>query len=149
MSDFWAFLYGFCWAWVTIKRLWSARSLQQISPRVRTPFWTKNSRTFPRTLKDTFFIFQGLHSMLKKPWVYVFFSSSTTWAILSWRSFCVRVVQSKHRNSRTSQHRLQFSRTFKDFQGACEPWSQRPFLKKKIGQSIKLKKQGTCSYKRN
>ena len=60
-------------------------------------------------------------SAKKEPWVYVFFSSSTTWVILSRRSFCVYSfffgvllkLLSYRWNSRTFQHRLQLSRTFK------------------------------------
>ena len=47
-------------------------------------FGIKNSRTF----KDTFPIFQGFLSA-KESLESVFFGSFTTWAILSWRSFCV------------------------------------------------------------
>ena len=55
---------------------------------VRTLFRKKNSRTF-HGLSSTFPNFQGLHSVQKEPWVYVFFSSSTTWVILARRPFCV------------------------------------------------------------
>ena len=52
-------------------------------------FLNKKFKDFSRTFKDTFPIFQGLHSVQKEPWVYVFISSSTTWVILYRRSFCV------------------------------------------------------------
>ena len=67
------------------------------------------------------------------------------------RHLRIQVGQSKHRNSRTFQQRLQFSRIFKasiffgkfkDFQGACKPWSPRPFLKKKKRSIYKAQKTG-------
>ena len=90
--------------------------------KVRTLFWTKNSRTF----KDTYTIFQALYLVKKEPWVCLFqlFHIITAGAILSWRSFCIcsfKALQnclvwnnvSMHRNHRNFQHQLQFSRTFK------------------------------------
>ena len=49
--------------------------------RVCTLFWTENSRTFQGLSRTPFSAKKSLKS--------VFFSSSTTWAISSWRSFCV------------------------------------------------------------
>ena len=56
--------------------------------RVRTLFWNTKFKDFSRTFKDTFPIFQGFLSA-KESLESVFFGSFTTWAILSWRSFCV------------------------------------------------------------
>ena len=84
---------------------------------------------FEQKIQELFKDFQGHiphfsrtpFSAKKEPWVYVFFSSSTTWVILSRRSFCVYSfffgvllkLLSYRWNSRTFQHRLQLSRTFK------------------------------------
>ena len=54
--------------------------------RVCTLFCKKNSKTF-QGLSRTHFPFSKAIQSKKEPWLYVFFSSSTTWAILSWRSF--------------------------------------------------------------
>ena len=112
-----------------------------VSPRVRTLFWTKNSRTFQGLSRTHFPFFKDSIQCEKEPWVYVFFSSSTTWAILSWRSFCVCSRLDKNSTeiqglSGTDYNFQGFSRSwiyilkFKDFQGACEHWGPRPFLKK-------------------
>ena len=53
------------------------------------PFLNKKLKDFSRTFKDRFPIFQGLHSVQKRALSLYFFGSSPTWAILSWRSFCV------------------------------------------------------------
>ena len=55
--------------------------------RVRTLFWTKTSRTFQGLSRTHFAFFKDSIQCKKEIWVYVFFSSTTTWAILSWRSF--------------------------------------------------------------
>ena len=108
-------LHGFCWGWVTIKRLQSA-------PRVRTVFLNKKFKDFSRTFKDTFPIFQGLHSMPKKSVEFMsflvlpqheqFYPEDIS-VFAPFRYLGIRVGQSKHRNSRTFQQRLQFSRIFK------------------------------------
>ena len=54
---------------------------------VRTLFWTKTSRTFQRLPRTHFPFFKDSVQCKKEIWVYVFFSSTTTWAILSWKSF--------------------------------------------------------------
>ena len=54
--------------------------------RVRNIFWTKNSSTFQGHISH---FSRTPFSAKKGPWVYVFFSSSTTWVILSPRSSCV------------------------------------------------------------
>ena len=89
--------------------------------KVHTLFWTKNSRTFQGLSRTHFPFFKDSIQCKKEPWVYVFSSSSTTWVILSQKSFCVcsfffgvlLKLYSWHWNSRTFQHRLQLSRTFK------------------------------------
>ena len=50
-------------------------------------FWTKTSRTFQGLSRTHFAFFKDSIQCKKEIWVYVFFSSTTTWAILSWRSF--------------------------------------------------------------
>ena len=62
--------------------------------RVRTLFSTKTSRTFQRLLRTHFPFFKDSIQCKKEPWVYVFFSSTTTWAILSWRSFILGTWES-------------------------------------------------------
>ena len=57
--------------------------------RVCTLFWTKNSRTFQGLSRTHFPFFRDSIQWIKEPWVYFFFGSSTTWVILSRRSFCV------------------------------------------------------------
>ena len=104
--------------------------------RVPTLFWAKNSRTF-QGLSRTRFPFSKDFILCKKgPWVYVFFSSTTAWAILSWRSFILGTSGSGLDKVSTEiqglSNQLQFSRTFnalnvfyfhfKDFQGAWKPW---------------------------
>ena len=61
----------------------------RISHKVRTLFWPKKSRTFQGLSRTHFPFFEDSIQCKEEPWVYVFFSSSRTWAILSWRSFCV------------------------------------------------------------
>ena len=61
----------------------------RISHKVRTLFWQKKSRTFKGLSRTHFPFFKDSIQCKEEPWVYVFFSSSRTWAILSWRSFCV------------------------------------------------------------
>ena len=62
--------------------------------RVRTLFWTKASRTFQGLSRTHFPFFKDSIQCKKEPWVYVFFSSTTTWAILSWRSFTLGTWES-------------------------------------------------------
>ena len=57
--------------------------------RVHTLFLNKMFRDFSRTFKDRFPIFPRSPFSAKTRLESVFFGSSTTWAILSWRSFCV------------------------------------------------------------
>ena len=76
--DGFQFIFFVAWQW--------KRSIEKPNwtiHRVRTPFWTKNSRTF----QGPILFFKDQYE--KEPWVHVFSSSSTTWAIVSWRSFCV------------------------------------------------------------
>ena len=76
--DGFQFIFFVAWQW---KR--SIEKPNWTTHRVRTLFWTKNSRTFQGPIlfsKDQY---------EKEPWVHVFSSSSTIWAIVSWRSFCV------------------------------------------------------------
>ena len=51
------------------------------------PFLDKTSRTFQGLSTTHFPFFKNSIQCRKEPWVYVFFSSTTAWAILSWRSF--------------------------------------------------------------
>ena len=76
---------------------------------------------------------------VKRPWVYVFFTSSTTWVILSLMSFCVcfflfgvhinykagieiQGLPSSNCNFPGILRPWIFNGKFKDFQGTCEPW---------------------------
>ena len=111
--------------------------------RVRTLFWTKTSRTLQGLSRTHFAFFKDSIQCKKEIWVYVFFSSTTTWAILSWRSFILGTwesgldkVSTEIQGLSSTDYNLQglsrpwtfyfkfqgLSRTFKDFQGACEPW---------------------------
>ena len=56
--------------------------------RVRNLFWTKNSSPFQGLSRTHFPFFKDSIQCKRGPWVYVFFSSSTTWVILSLRSSC-------------------------------------------------------------
>ena len=69
-------------------------------------FEQKNSRTF----QD----FQRLYSVQKRALSLVFFSSSTTWAISSWRSFC---ACSFYAIENLGWIKLAPTAIFKDFQG--------------------------------
>ena len=57
--------------------------------RVRTLFWTKNSRTFQGLSRTHFPFCKDSIQRKIEPWVHILFSSSTTWVISSRRSFCV------------------------------------------------------------
>ena len=46
-------------------------------------------RTFQGLSRAHFPLLKDSIQCEKQPWVYVFFTSSTTWVILSWMSFCV------------------------------------------------------------
>ena len=103
--------------------------------RVHTLFWTKNSRTFQGLSRTNFPFFKHSIQHQKEPRVYDIFSSSTTWANLSWRSFCVcsfsfgldkvsikiQGLASTDSNSQRLSRPWIFILKFKDFQGACEP----------------------------
>ena len=117
-------LHGFCRVWVTIKRLQSARSLQQIQMQAPgyVPFFEQKIQElfkdfqghishFPRTpfnakksLESMSFLFLSQHKQLYPEDLSV---------LAPFRYMGIRVGQSKHRNSRTFQQRLQFSRIFK------------------------------------
>ena len=57
--------------------------------RVRTHFEQKSSRTFQGLSRTNSPFFTDSIQCEKEPSIYVFFSSSQTWATLSWRSFRV------------------------------------------------------------
>ena len=57
----------------------------------------------------------------KEPWVYVLFSSTTTWAILSWRSFILGTWESGLDKVSTEIQGL--SSTDCNFQGLSRPWT--------------------------
>ena len=67
---------------------------QLLKNRVRTLFWTKTSRTLQGLSRTHFAFFKDSIQCKKEIWVYVFFSSTTTWAILSWRSFILGTWES-------------------------------------------------------
>ena len=89
--------------------------------RVRTLFWTKTSRTFQGLLRTHFPFFKDSIQCKKEPWVYVFFSSTTTWAILSWRSFILGTWESGLDKVSTEIQGL--SSTDCNFQGLSRPWT--------------------------
>ena len=87
------------------------------------PFLNKNFKDFSRTFKDTFPInfFKDSIQCKKEPWVYVFFSSTTTWAILSWRSFILGTWESGL--DRLSTEIQGLPSTDRNFQGLSRPWT--------------------------
>ena len=89
--------------------------------RVRTLFWTKTSRTFQGLLRTHFPFFKDSIQCKKEPWVYVFFSSTTTWAILSWRSFILGTWESGLDKVSTEIQGL--SSTDCNFQGLSRSWT--------------------------
>ena len=95
----------------------SARTMH----RVRTLFWTKTSRTFQGLSRTHFAFFKDSIQCKKEPWVYVFFSSTTTWAILSWRSFILGTWESGLDKVSTEIQGL--SSTDCNFQGLSRPWT--------------------------
>ena len=95
--------------------------LTQIKFRVRTLFWTKTSRTFQGLSRTHFAFFKDSIQCKKEIWVYVFFSSTTTWAILSWRSFILGTWESGLDKVSTEIQGL--SSTDYNFQGLSRPWT--------------------------
>ena len=89
--------------------------------RVRTLFWTKTSRTFQGLSRTHFAFFKDSIQCKKEIWVYVFFSSTTTWAILSWRSFILGTWESGLDKVSTEIQGL--SSTDCNFQGLSRPWT--------------------------
>ena len=60
---------------------------------------------------------------MKRPWVYVFFTSSTTWVILSLMSFCVcSFLFGVHLNYKVSGEFQGLSSSNCNFQGILRPW---------------------------
>ena len=88
---------------------------------VRTLFWTKTSRTFQGLSRTHFAFFKDSIQCKKEIWVYVFFSSTTTWAILSWRSFILGTWESGLDKVSTEIQGL--SSTDYNFQGLSRPWT--------------------------
>ena len=88
---------------------------------VRTLFWTKTSRTFQRLPRTHFPFFKDSVQCKKEIWVYVFFSSTTTWAILSWKSFILGTWEFGLDKVSTEIQRL--SSTDCNFQGLSRPWT--------------------------
>ena len=95
------------------------RSINQ--SRVRTLFWTKTSRTLQGLSRTHFAFFKDSIQCKKEIWVYVFFSSTTTWAILSWRSFILGTWESGLDKVSTEIQGL--SSTDYNFQGLSRPWT--------------------------
>ena len=91
------------------------------SYRVRTLFWTKTSRTLQGLSRTHFAFFKDSIQCKKEIWVYVFFSSTTTWAILSWRSFILGTWESGLDKVSTEIQGL--SSTDCNFQGLSRPWT--------------------------
>ena len=88
---------------------------------VRTLFWTKTSRTFQGLSRTHFAFFKDSVQCKKEIWVYVFFSSTTKWAILSWRSFILGTWESGLDKVSTEIEGL--SSTDYNFQGLSRPWT--------------------------
>ena len=91
--------------------------------------------------------------------MYVFFTSSTTWVILSLMSFCVcsflfgvhykvsieiQGLSSSNCNFQGILGPWIFNLKFKDFQGACEPWKLQCVLKNKVMISDVLSHSVLC-----
>ena len=93
----------------------------QTVDRVRTLFWTKTSRTFQGLSRTHFAFFKDSIQCKKEIWVYVFFSSTTTWAILSWRSFILGTWEFGLDKVSTEIQGL--SSTDCNFQGLSRPWT--------------------------
>ena len=89
--------------------------------RVRTLFWTKTSRTFQGLSRTHLPFFKDSIQCRKGPWLYVFFSSTTAWAILSWRSFILGTWESGLDKVSTEIQGL--SSTDCNFQGLSRPWT--------------------------
>ena len=88
--------------------------------RVHTLFWTKNSRTFQGLSRTNFPFFKHSIQHQKEPRVYDIFSSSTTWANLSWRSFCV--CSFSFGLDKVSIKIQGLASTNCNFQGLSRPW---------------------------
>ena len=84
-------------------------------------FWTKTSRTLQGLSRTHFAFFKDSIQCKKEIWVYVFFSSTTTWAILSWRSFILGTWESGLDKVSTEIQGL--SSTDYNFQGLSRPWT--------------------------
>ena len=101
---------------------------------------------------------------MKRPWVYVFFTSSTTWVILSLMSLCVcsflfgvhlnykvgieiQGLPSSNCNFPGILRPWIFNLKFKDFQGACEPWKLQCVLKNKAMISDVLSYSTLCIWR--
>ena len=118
--------------WVQAAAKLYAMTMWMASLRVRTCSWTKKPSTFQGHSGTYFPFFKDSIQCKKEPWVYVFFSSFPTWAILYFYNFyslSVFVGLDKVRTfqhfSRTFQHSLQFSRTFKalNFYFKIQEWT--------------------------
>ena len=94
---------------------------EELTNRVRTLFWTKTSRTLQGLSRTHFAFFKDSIQCKKEIWVYVFFSSTTTWAILSWRSFILGTWESGLDKVSTEIQGL--SSTDYNFQGLSRPWT--------------------------
>ena len=104
-----------------VKLQWKKKTSSDCSHRVRTLFWTKTSRTFQGLSRTHFAFFKDSIQCKKEIWVYVFFSSTTTWAILSWRSFILGTWESGLDKVSTEIQGL--SSTDCNFPGLSRPWT--------------------------
>ena len=82
------------------------------------PFFEQKLQGLSRT---PFAFFKDSIQCKKEIWVYVFFSSTTTWAILSWRSFILGTWES--RLDKVSTEIQGLSSTDYNFQGLSRPWT--------------------------
>ena len=99
------------------------------SNRVRTLFWTKCSKTFQGLSRTHFPFLKHSIQCKKEPWVYVFFSSSTTWVILSWRCFwvCLLLATWESGLDKVSTRMQGLSSIDCNFQEFSSPWLSTTF----------------------
>ena len=83
-------------------------------------FWQTNLKTFQGLSRTYLPFFKDSVQWKREPWIYVFFSSSATWPILSWRSFCV--CSFSFGSDKVSTEIQGLSTTDCYFQGLSRPW---------------------------
>lgn len=87
---------------------------------LRTLLWTKHLRTFQGLSRPYFLLFYRLHSVQKRALslcLFHFFHNMSNFIPKDFLCLLLSLWSSVHWNSRTSQHRSQFSRTLRTSQG--------------------------------